>query len=68
MSVPVKIIRERMLLTQDDFAKVLGLSRQMIWAYEKGRSMPRFETIKKLMEMARLNNIDIDAADFFVRE
>jgi DNA-binding XRE family transcriptional regulator len=68
MISPVKIIREGLLLTQDDLAKQLGVSRQMIWAYEKGHSMPRFEVVKKLMAMAKHNNILVNAADFFIGE
>jgi len=66
MISPVKIIRERLLMTQEDLANRLGICRQMIWAYEKGHSMPRYEVVKKLMAMAKHNNIEVNAADFFV--
>lgn len=65
MSSPVQMIRERLLLTQENLAKKLGVSRQMIWAYEKGHSMPGYDVFKKLMTLARHNNIEINAADFF---
>lgn len=66
MSAPVKLIRERLLLTQAQLAERLGVCRQMVWAYETGKSMPRFDVVKKLMEMARHNNIQVNAEDFFV--
>lgn len=66
MSSPVKVIRERLLITQAQLAERLGISRQMVWAYETGRSMPRFDIVKKLMDMARHNNIQINAEDFFI--
>lgn len=66
MISPVKIIRERLLMTQEDLATRLGISRQMVCAYEKGRSLPRYEIVKKLMSMAKHNNIEVNPSDFFV--
>lgn len=65
MNSPVKTIRERLLLTQEELAKELGISRQMIWAYETGKSVPRFKVIKKLLEMAKNNDIHVNSEDFF---
>lgn len=66
MTSPVKSIRKRLLLTQEDLATYLGISRQMVWAYETGKSMPRFETIKSLMKLAKDFGIEINAEDFFI--
>ncbi len=66
MTAPVKKIRKALELTQNELAKMLGVRRQMIWAYEKGHSMPRVETAKKLLALAKENNIDINAEDFFI--
>lgn len=65
MTSPVKIIREKLLLTQTELGLQLGVSREMIWAYEKGKSMPRFSIIKKIIALARENDIEINAEDFF---
>jgi transcriptional regulator with XRE-family HTH domain len=66
MISPVKLIREKLLLTQGDLALRLGISRQMVWAYESGKSMPRFDVVKKLMAMAKHNDVKVNAEDFFV--
>ena len=66
MTSPVKIIRERLVLTRTALAERLGISRQMVWAYETGKSMPRYEVIKKLMLMAKHNDIEINPEDFFI--
>ena len=54
---PVYLIRHKLLITQTNLANKLGISRQMVWAYEKGRSMPSFEVAKKLIEIANDHGI-----------
>lgn len=68
MNSPVKRIRERLFLTQGQLADKLGICRQMVWAYEKGHSMPRFDVAKKLMALAKENNIEFNAEEFFIGE
>ena len=61
----VKLIRQKLLLTQVEFAKLLGLSKQMINNYEAGRNKPSMVMIKKLMELCQEKGIEIKAEDFF---
>lgn len=63
---PVYLIRHKLLITQTNLANKLGISRQMVWAYEKGRSMPSFEVAKKLIEIANDHGITVNAIDFFI--
>ncbi len=66
MISPVKKMRESMLLTQLQFAELLGVSRMTISSYECGSSTPRYKMIKKLIAMALANKVEINVDDFFV--
>ena len=39
------ILRRRALLTQEEFAKRIGITRDSIASYEEGRASPKIETI-----------------------
>jgi|GEM_PF-5377457 transcriptional regulator with XRE-family HTH domain len=65
MSSPVIQIRKTLGMTQTDFGKKMGLSRTMIDNYEHQRKSPSYKMIKKLIEVANENNIDIKIEDFF---
>jgi len=65
MISPVKVLRQKLLMTQVEFAEQLGLSKQMISNYENGLYSPSMSTIKKLVKIASENNIEIDINDFF---
>lgn len=65
MISPVKIIRQRLLMTQGQFAEKLGMSKQMISNYENDLYSPSMATIKKLMQIANENNIEVGIDDFF---
>jgi DNA-binding XRE family transcriptional regulator len=65
MPSPVKTIRKTLGMTQTDFGKKMGLSRTSIDNYEHYRKSPRYKIIKKLMIVAKENNIDIKIEDFF---
>ena len=51
------ILRKNNKLTQDDFAKAVGVSRQAVYKWENGTSYPE---IQKLLEMRDLFNISLD--------
>lgn len=65
MTSPVKLLRKSLFMTQAEFAKKVGVSRMMIYAYELGHTLPGNKTIKRLMEIARENNVEIRVEDFF---
>ncbi len=60
----VLLIRRKLLLRQDEFADLLLVSRQTISMYETGRSIPRFNVIKRLMKIAQDHNIEVRIEDF----
>ena len=65
METQVKMIRQKLLLTQLEFSKKIGVSKQMISNYETKQNLPSMNMIKKLIELCRENNIEISADDFF---
>lgn len=67
MISPVKIIRQRLLMTQAEFAKKLEMSKQMVSNYENNLYSPSMPTIKKLLQIAHENNIEVGVDDFFAQ-
>lgn len=53
----IKKIREKLNLTQDELATILGVTKMTVWRYEDGRATPSDEAIVKLTNLeASLNN------------
>ena len=57
----IKKLRTKMMLSQTEFAKLLGVTFESVNRYENGRSRPTFRVQRKLMEhykklMERHNN------------
>jgi DNA-binding XRE family transcriptional regulator len=66
MSSQVKMIRQKLLMTQAEFAEKLDMSKQMISNYENGLYKPSMKTIKKLIKLSQEYGIDINLDDFFL--
>src|ERR1700754_1247029 len=54
----IRTVREKLGLTQDQFATQLGVKRSLIGSYEEGRAEPRLELLQK---MASLGGISLDS-------
>jgi len=65
MSNPVVNLRYKLHMTQTGLAAALGVSRQIVWRYETGKSEPPVSMIKKLMAIAREKGIKVNPNDFF---
>jgi len=52
INIRIKEIREEFLMTQDEFAKFLGVKRCSIAAYEEFRSQFPIKLIPKLMDIS----------------
>lgn len=52
MNIGIKMTELRKLksLSQTDFAKIIGVSREMIGRYERGEVMPSIEVAKKIAD------------------
>lgn len=48
----IKKIREKLNLTQDELATILGVTKMTVWRYEDGRATPSDEATVKLANLA----------------
>ena len=64
MSFPeeIKRIRQRSFLTQQDFAKKIGVAFSTVNRWETGKTVPNFKTMKRIQSFCKCNNIEFDFA------
>lgn len=56
----IKNIRKKALLTQQEFAKALGVSLCAVQYWEQGICKPSFRSIRKILDFCQKNNIEIE--------
>lgn len=54
----IKIMRQKLFLSQDTFAKELEVSVSTVNRWEIGKSMPNLSTMKRIKEFCDRNNVD----------
>ena len=59
-SEKIKQIRQRRFLSQEAFAKELGVSFATVNRWESGKSKPTYKTMKLIDDYCRSNGIDFD--------
>lgn len=64
----IKRIRMALLFEQEEFAELIGVSKQSVCNYEKGVRQPRLPVIRKILEVAKKNKIKASAEDFLSNE
>jgi predicted transcriptional regulator len=63
----IRTFREKMGLSVDEFADNLGVSRQAVWYWERGRRKPRRAIVAKLYEMGlHQMALEVESARDFV--
>ena len=67
MGLPTDIrnLRKAVLLSQESFAKELGVSFSTVNRWETGKSVPNYKTIKKIDGYCRENNIPFELTEDF---
>lgn len=66
-SIPIKKLRKEMKLTQNDFARELGVSSRSVIRWEKGKGKPNEKTISILTKLCNQNRIPFrDEDDLFL--
>ena len=56
----IKEIRTACLLSQEDFAKELGVSFTTVNRWETGKSKPSYKALKLIDDYCKKNTVDID--------
>lgn len=59
-SEKIKQIRQQRFLSQEAFAKELGVSFATVNRWESGKSKPTYKTMKSIDDYCRSNGIDFD--------
>jgi DNA-binding transcriptional regulator YiaG len=62
-SEDIKRIRRRAFMTQEDFAKKIGVSFATVNRWETGKAKPNLKTMKLIDEYCKNNNIDFDISE-----
>lgn len=59
-SVLIKALRESMILSQEEFAKYLGVSFATVNRWEKGHHEPTYAAKRKIIALCKKHNISLD--------
>jgi DNA-binding transcriptional regulator YiaG len=62
-SEDIKRIRRKAFLTQEDFAKEIGVSFATVNRWETGMAKPNLKTMKLIDEYCKRNDIDFDISE-----
>lgn len=55
----VKKLRKKMIITQEEMAKLLGLSFASVNRYENGKTIPTMKVKRKIVELCKKNYIEL---------
>lgn len=64
----IKFIRHKCLMSQMEFAEVLGVSFATVNRWESGKSKPNFKTLKLINSFCEARGIDFDVSKHLVEE
>ena len=62
-SEDIKRIRRKAFMTQEDFAKEIGVSCITVTRWETGKAKPNLKTMKLIDEYCKKNAIDFDISE-----
>ena len=62
-SEDIKRIRRKALMTQEDFAKEIGVSCITVTRWETGKAKPNLKTMRLIDEYCKINKIDFDVSE-----
>lgn len=62
-SKDIKRIRLKAFMTQEDFAKEIGVSFATVNRWETGKARPNLKTMKLIDEYCKKNTIDFDISE-----
>ena len=56
----VKRLRDKLILTQEEFAKLLGVSYMSVNRWESGKYAPTIKVKRKIVELCKENNVTLE--------
>ena len=62
-SKDIKAIRQKGLMSQEDFAKDLGVSFSTVNRWECGKAKPSYKAMKQIDDYCKANEIDFDIGE-----
>lgn len=62
-AVAIKKLRKKLLLTQSEFAELLGVKLVTVSRWESGKFEPTMSVKRKLRELFEKNNIEIEVEE-----
>ena len=62
-AVAIKKLRKKLLLTQSEFAELLGVKLVTVSRWESGKFEPTMRVKRKLRELFEKNNIEIEVGE-----
>ena len=62
-SEDIKKIRRKAFMTQEDFAKEIGVSCITVTRWESGKAKPNLKTMKLIDDYCKKNRIDFDISE-----
>lgn len=65
-SESIKLIRQKSFLSQEAFAKELGVSFATVNRWESGKTKPTYKTMKLIDDYCRKNSVDFDIGKEFM--
>jgi len=62
-SKEIKMLRERLYLTQNEFAKALNVSFSTVNRWEKGKARPNISTMKEVKKFCEGKEVDYSSVE-----
>lgn len=66
-SQAIRQIRQRSLLSQEEFAKRIGVSFTTVNRWEAGKSKPSFKALRNIDDYCKKEKIDFNTVDYSVK-
>lgn len=60
----IKQLRMGLYLEREEFAKLIGITKGAVFHYETGRRIPKLAIVKKMVDLAKQNGMDLSVNDF----
>ena len=67
-SEAIKLLRKTLILSQVEFAELLGVSYMSVNRWETGKSKPNYNTMKLINEFCEKHSIDFDITDSIMED